>query len=327
MFARIAQPLGVVAAKALRAAELTAGVIGWLMAAATSALVVVECALGSSLAAALTCYGLLPTLGYGAALLFISILRRGLRNWAGELGLYLGLYAALGSGALMIVPWLVLHRLHEAIVMSSLAATTAALSLLLSLVCARIRPDRMWDAWLAFRRWLNGARDDGSRPNCVDCFDGAASALVCLCLAVLGAINPSAMIQRIASGAVWLANARGPAHALPTAAAAIPPWFRMEWPWLAATSISAAAVYVAFRRLGSGSVRRGCVVWLLAVGQLGGIVVGGLAFLCACLTNDGNLRYWSIAFAPVAALIAWECYRRRTRIDMWHDVSDPMFPR
>jgi len=190
------------------------------------------------------------------------------------------------------------------------------LGLVLFSVCAWHQPDRV-TGWLrAVGLWLSGKRIDGA-PEVSRLALIPFVTLTLFAVAVLGAVDPPALSRFLPTGLrSWIAT--------------------RHTSLVAAAVVLGIASFVALRGVGTGSVRRGVVVWLLALGQVGGFSVAFLAILLASfmlydpIEPKGGIAMHVIGIAwstrdvhvaavyligLVAAAIGFLCWRRRGGID------------
>jgi hypothetical protein len=318
--------LGAIVAVAVTYAEWAAGVVGWIFAAVDLTIVFGAVAGGRPLMVTFLRAIVDPFLTTGIALVLISVLRRGMHNWAGELGLKLGLLWILACIGFAILPWLFVDDADSALSMSAAALTAGALGVPLALACARLRPDKSQSIQLAVRRWFNGAKSDGSRCGVFDAAGRPLFLLVLLAVAAFGVIHPTVpagwMNAAVKSFADVLRRIDRQ-HFFGAVPNTMPPWFSTPWPWSIAAGVCAVSIYVAFRKIGSGSARRGSVLSLLATVQLGAATFAVFDLANAFITLDGA----AVGGAVIAAVLAYECRRRWQRMTMWQDIDTSMFPR
>jgi hypothetical protein len=183
-----------------------------------------------------------------------SIWRRGLSAWVRSLGLPIGLAASLFFGAVAAT--------DEDPLAAKITLVVAALGLVLFSVCAWYQPDRV-TGWLrAVDLWLSGKRINDDEPEVSRLALIPFVPLTLFAVAALGAVDPPALSRFLPTGLrSWIAT--------------------RHTSLVAAAVVLAIASFVALRGVGTGSVRRGVVVWLLALGQAGGFSVAFLAILLA----------------------------------------------
>jgi hypothetical protein len=329
MLEKLGGRLGGIAAAAVKFVEQAAGVVGWLASSITLGSLITAAGLGGwpSNTAIVRESGLLAL---WIGLLVVSIFVRRPRRWLAELGLRLGFYATLGFGALAIGIWLFMQDGVEATFVGGVSLTSAELGFALCAFSALRHREQVGDAWLKFRRYLNGAREDGSDRNCFECAGEPLAPFALLGIAAVGAFDPPAMadhISAVLSGFEADDLARMGRHVMAAWPVDVPPVLSTFLFWLGATGIFAVATYLALRRVGNGRAVRGFALWAYSLGEIG----SGFALFAALLLQlDARMlgiRMGLVGIALAAVAAAWLCRRRRTLIVGRHGAGDPMFRR
>jgi len=291
-FANAGWELGSGVARIAKSIEQGLGYVGWPTSCFTFAVFLAD-ATQPGMGAVYDLFRELLFLALWGAVFFASIRLRGLSRWISEVGFKIGLWSALGFGVISLGIWLSAPNTRGTLMYGTAFILSTQFSAGLCAFAAWRDWEKVESAVIEFRRYLNGAKDDGGWS----VFQTALEPLPWLVLslfAIAAAIFPERVVLSVWSGYGGMT-----------------PVLMTHLFWVVVATLPLARLYVAFRRVGQGNVERGVYLWLYTAGGFAAGIIICVSLYTQLRPGDMNGRVVACAFAFAAASLAWFCERRR----------------
>jgi hypothetical protein len=181
---------------------------------------------------------------------------------------------------------------------------------------------RVYSAWFALRRWLNGAAADGTTPGFLASAAEPILPSVALWYALRGWLWPlhtTRLIAGIVSAVIARVHYGTERHA--AVRVTMPSILTTHNFWFFVSVAAAIALYIALRRVGAGQALRGFAVSVCSLLMIGGTALVIRELLLQLHERLLGQRIESALVALIAFAVVWFCHDRRDDMIAWSERS------